>query len=208
MIRSGRTGCGKQGVVSAGRAEAAQIGRDILARGGNAIDAAVAVAFAMGVCEPNASGIGGGGFMLIRDGKTGKSVFLDFRENAPMAATPAMYTPKAPGSNYDKDLSNVYGGKAVGVPGDVAGLLYALEQYGTMTPEQVISPAAQLAREGYDPKYGARPLRRVIQRTVEDTLSEELLLGHIALGDTVRLHVVDGRIAVDKVPEAHGAPFP
>lgn len=149
MIRSGRTGCGKQGVVSAGRAEAAQIGRDILARGGNTIDAAVAVAFAMGVCEPNASGIGGGGFMLIRDGKTGKSVFLDFRENAPMAATPAMYTPKAPGSNYDKDLSNVYGGKAVGVPGDVAGLLYALEQYGTMTPEQVISPAAQLAREGY-----------------------------------------------------------
>lgn len=149
MIRSGRTGCGKQGVVSAGRAEAAQIGRDILARGGNAIDAAVAVAFAMGVCEPNASGIGGGGFMLIRDGKTGKSVFLDFRENAPMAATPAMYTPKASGSNYDKDLSNVYGGKAVGVPGDVAGLLYALEQYGTMTPEQVISPAAQLAREGY-----------------------------------------------------------
>ena len=109
MIRSGRTGCGKQGVVSAGRAEAAQIGRDILARGGNAIDAAVAVAFAMGVCEPNTSGIGGGGFMLIRDGKTGKSVFLDFRENAPMAATPAMYTPKASGSNYDKDLSNVYG---------------------------------------------------------------------------------------------------
>ena len=62
--------------------------------------------------------------------------------------------------------------------------------------------AAQLAREGYDPKYGARPLRRVIQRTVEDTLSEELLLGHIALGDTVRLHVVEGRIAVDKVGEA------
>ena len=62
--------------------------------------------------------------------------------------------------------------------------------------------AAQLAREGYDPKYGARPLRRVIQRTVEDTLSEELLLGHIALGDTVRLHVVEGRITVDKVGEA------
>ena len=149
MIRSGRTGSGKQGVVSAGRAEAAQIGRDILARGGNAIDAAVAVAFAMGVCEPNASGIGGGGFMLIRDGKTGKTVFLDFRENAPAAASPAMYTPKAPGSNYDKDMGNVYGGKSVGVPGDVAGLLYALEHYGTMTPDQVISPAAKLAREGY-----------------------------------------------------------
>mgnify|MGYP002513660413 FL=1 len=149
MIRTGRTGCGKTGVVSAGRAEASQIGRDILAQGGNAIDAAVAVAFAMGVCEPNANGIGGGGFMMIRDGKTGKCVFLDFRENAPAAATPAMYTPKAPGSNEDVNLGNVYGGKAVAVPGEVAGLLYALEHYGTMTPKQVISPAADLAREGF-----------------------------------------------------------
>lgn len=74
---------------------------------------------------------------------------MDFRENAPAAASPTMYTPKAPGSNDDKDLGNVYGGKAVGVPGDVAGLLYALEHYGTMTPKQVISPAAKLAREGY-----------------------------------------------------------
>ena len=149
MIRTGRTGSGTQGVVSAGRAEAAEIGREILAQGGNAIDAAVAVAFALGVCEPNASGIGGGGFMMIRDGKTGKNVFLDFRENAPANAAPDMYTPKAPGSNYDKDLGNVYGGKSVGIPGDVAGVLYALEHYGTMTPEQVISPAAKLAREGY-----------------------------------------------------------
>ena len=149
MIRTGRTGCGKTGVVSAGRAEASQIGRDILAQGGNAIDAAVAVAFAMGVCEPNANGIGGGGFMMIRDGKTGKCVFLDFRENAPAAASPAMYTPKEPGSNFDVNLGNVYGGKAVAVPGEVAGLLYALEHYGTMTPKQVISPAADLAREGF-----------------------------------------------------------
>ena len=149
MIRSGRACTGKTGVVSAGRAEASEIGRAILEQGGNAIDAAVAVAFAMGVCEPNANGIGGGGFMLIRDGKTGKSVFLDFREYAPAAATPAMYTPMEPGSNKDKDLANVYGGKAVAVPGDVAGLLYALEHYGTMTPQQVISPAAALAREGF-----------------------------------------------------------
>ncbi len=149
MIRSGRACTGVHGVVSAGRAEAAQIGRDILAQGGNAIDAAVAVAFAMGVCEPNASGIGGGGFMLLRDGKTGKSVFLDFRETAPKQATPAMFTPKAPGSNEDVESRNMYGGMSVATPGDVAGLLYALEHYGTMTPAQVISPAARLAREGY-----------------------------------------------------------
>ena len=149
MIRSGRACTGKQGVVSSGRAEASQIGRDILAQGGNAIDAAVAVAFALGVCEPNASGIGGGGFMLLRDGKTGKTVFLDFREYAPAAATPEMFSPKAPGSNEDVLMRNVYGGMSVAVPGDVAGLLYALEHYGTMTPKQVISPAAALAREGF-----------------------------------------------------------
>ena len=149
MIRTGRTCTCSQGVVSAGRAEAAEIGRDILARGGNAIDAAVAVAFALGVCEPNASGIGGGGFILLHDGKSGEDVFLDFRENAPEAATPDMYTPAEPGSNYDKDMGNVYSSKASGVPGDVAGLLYAPEHYGTMTPEQVIAPAAALAREGF-----------------------------------------------------------
>ena len=149
MSRSGRACTGRQGVVSAGRAEAAEIGRDILARGGNAIDAAVAVAFAMGVCEPNANGIGGGGFMLLRDGKSGRCVFLDFREKAPAAASSEMYVPKAPGSNEDIQMGNIYGGKSVAVPGDVAGLLYALEHYGTMTPAEVISPAAKLAREGF-----------------------------------------------------------
>ena len=149
MIRTGRTCTAARGVVSAGRAEASEIGRNILQQGGNAVDAAVAVAFALGVCEPNASGIGGGGFMLLRDGKTGETTFLDFRETAPAAATPEMYTPSEPGSNYDKNMGNVYSSKASGVPGDVAGLLYALEHYGSMTPQQVISPAAALAREGF-----------------------------------------------------------
>lgn len=116
MIRSGRSCVGKKGVVSAGRAEAADIGRSILQQGGNAIDAAVATAFALGVCEPNANGIGGGGFMLLRDGKTGDVVFLDFRETAPAAATPSMYTPKEPGSDLDVELANIYGGKAVAPP--------------------------------------------------------------------------------------------
>ena len=149
MIRSGRTCTGEKGVVSAGRAEAADIGRSILQQGGNAIDAAVATAFALGVCEPGASGIGGGGFVMIRDGKTGDCVFIDFREKAPMAATPDMFSPIAPGSTKSVGDEKLYGGKAVAVPGDVAGLLYALEHYGTMTPEQVISPAAELARSGY-----------------------------------------------------------
>ena len=149
MLRTGRSGQGRRGVVSAGRAEAAAIGRDILRQGGNAIDAAVAVAFALGVCEPNASGIGGGGFMLLRDGRTGRCVFLAFREKAPAAARPEMYTPARPGSNEDISLRNVDWGMAVAVPGGGKGLLYALRHYGSMEPAQVIAPAAALAREGF-----------------------------------------------------------
>ena len=181
MIRSGRACKGRHGVVSAGRAEAAEIGRDILAQGGNAIDAAVAVAFAMGVCEPNCSGIGGGGFMLLRDGKTGNCTFLDFRETAPAAAKPDMYTRSAPDSNYDKDLGNVYGGRSVATPGEVAGLLYALEHYGTMTPQQVISPAARLAREGY-----------VVTPLLHDDMAE--LQEHLkAHGDGGKLYLDNGK---------------
>lgn len=149
MIRGGRACSGGKGVVSAGRAEAAAIGRDIIAKGGNAVDAAVATAFAMGVCEPNASGLGGGGFMMIRSAKTGECVFLDFRETAPAEATPAMYQPKAPGSDIDVSMRNIYGGMAVATPGETAGLLYALEHYGTMDRKEVMAPAAKLAREGY-----------------------------------------------------------
>lgn len=157
MIRGPRSCEGSRGMVSSGRAEASEIGRDILAAGGNAVDAAVAAAFALGVCEPNASGIGGGGFMLIRDAQ-GNCTFIDYREKAPMAAKPDMYTPAGPGERnsagppnvpFDVRLRNIYGGMSVAVPGNVAGLLYALENYGTMSPPQVILPAARLARSGF-----------------------------------------------------------
>lgn len=157
MIRGLRSYEGSRGMVSSGRAEASEIGRDILAAGGNAVDAAVAAAFALGVCEPNASGIGGGGFMLIRDAQ-GNCTFIDYREKAPMAARPDMYTPAGPGERnpagppnapFDVRLRNIYGGMSVAVPGNVAGLLYALENYGTMSPPQVILPAARLARSGF-----------------------------------------------------------
>ena len=149
MRRTGRTASGTIGMVSSGRGEASAIGRDILRRGGNAVDAAVAVAFAQGVFEPNAHGIGGGGFLLLRKGATGETVFLDFRETAPQAADPSMYEPDGPGSDIDVRERNIYGGMAVATPGDVAGLLYALEHYGTMEPKDVITPAAELARRGY-----------------------------------------------------------
>ena len=157
MIYGGRACTGAKGVVSSGRAEASEIGREILAAGGNAVDAAVAVAFALGVCEPNACGIGGGGFLLIRDAKTGENVFLNFREKAPAAARADMYQ-KDPdydtskgfeGINYDVNLRNVYSATAAAVPGDVAGLLYALEHYGTLDRQTVMTPAIRLAREGF-----------------------------------------------------------
>ncbi len=149
LIYGGRADKGTRGMVSSGRAEASWIGKEIMAAGGNAVDAAVAVAFALGVCEPNASGLGGGGFMLLRNGRTGKTDFLDFRERAPMASDPSMYEPGGPYPNCDKYMRNVFGGTSAAVPGEVAGLLYALENYGTMDRKTVMAPAIKLAKEGY-----------------------------------------------------------
>lgn len=147
MIRGDRGGIGKVGVVSTGKFEASKIGREILRKGGNAIDAAVASGFALSVCEPNSSGLGGGGFMMIRIAKTGETIFIDFRERAPKNATPEMWKTDKDG----KVIGNkkVEGGKAAGIPGEVAGLLYALEKYGTMSREEVMRPAVNLARNGF-----------------------------------------------------------
>lgn len=147
MIRTDRNAVGEVGVVSTSKFEASKIGREILMKGGNAIDAAVAAGFALGVAEPNSSGLGGGGFMVIRSAKTGETIFIDFRERAPKNSAPEMWIVGEDG----KVIGNqkVEGGKAAGIPGEVAGLLYALENYGTMSREQVIRPAANLARNGF-----------------------------------------------------------
>ena len=147
MLRTGRSAQSAAGMVAAGRWEASCAGREILAAGGNAVDAAVAVGFALGVCEPNANGLGGGGFLMFRSVQTGDCRFLDFREPAPRGASPAMYRVLADGSAADEE--NVYGGKAVAVPGDTSGLLCALERWGTMTPARVLAPAIRLAEEGF-----------------------------------------------------------
>ena len=147
MIRTDRGATGKVGVVSTSKVEASRIGAEILRKGGNAIDAAVAAGFALGVVEPNSSGLGGGGFMLIRIAKTGETVFIDFRERAPQKSSPEMWTIGADGKVVGNQ--KLEGGKAAAVPGEVAGLLYALENYGTMSREQVIRPAANLAKNGF-----------------------------------------------------------
>lgn len=146
-INLNRDAKGKNGVVAAAKPEASQAGIDIMKKGGNAIDAAVATAFALGVVEPNASGIGGGGFMLVRFAKTGEEVFIDFRETAPGKAKPDMYKLDDKGNVVNNE--SIIGGKAVAIPGDVAGLLTALEKYGTMKREDVMQPAIDLAEKGF-----------------------------------------------------------
>jgi gamma-glutamyltranspeptidase/glutathione hydrolase len=129
-------------VVSADRT-ASEIGVNIMRRGGNAVDAAVAVGFALAVTFPEAGNIGGGGFMLIRK-NDGSSVSVDFREKAPSASTETMYLDSA-GNVTDKSFD---GHLAAGVPGTVAGLITALQKYGTMRLADVIQPAIDAAELG------------------------------------------------------------
>ncbi|WP_025646936.1 MULTISPECIES: gamma-glutamyltransferase [unclassified Psychrobacter] len=141
----------KNGMVASQEALASDIGLQILKDGGNAVDAAVAVGFALAVTLPRAGNIGGGGFMMIYDAKQDKTIALDYREKAPSRATRDMYL-DANGEAIS-DLSR-YHGLAVGVPGTVAGLLKALEDHGTMTRQQVMAPAIALAADGIDVTAG------------------------------------------------------
>jgi gamma-glutamyltranspeptidase/glutathione hydrolase len=128
---------------------ASQVGVDVLKRGGNAVDAAVAVGLALAVVWPSAGNLGGGGFMVIRLAK-GKATAIDYREMAPAAAHRNVYLDDK-GEYVDE--SSTYGHAAAGVPGTVAGLSYALEKYGTMKWAQVAEPARRLAAEGFPVWY-------------------------------------------------------
>ena len=136
----------KNGMVASEQALASQAGLQILQAGGNAVDAAVAMGFALAVALPNAGNIGGGGFMMLHDAKTGKEIALDFREMAPAGASREMYV-DANGKVIDgKSLHSHY---AVGVPGTVAGMTHALARWGTMPLPKVMAPAIALAEHGY-----------------------------------------------------------
>jgi gamma-glutamyltranspeptidase / glutathione hydrolase len=130
-------------LVVSGHPLASEVGADVLRSGGNAVDAAVAVAFALAVVHPVAGNIGGGGFLVLRmhDGTVGA---LDFRETAPAAAKPNMYT--AAGTRPDAALT---GHLSVGVPGTVAGLYEAHRRFGRLAWGALLAPAVRLAREGY-----------------------------------------------------------
>lgn len=135
----GNGAIGEHGAVSSFSAATSQVGIDILAAGGNAVDAAVATIFAVGVCEPHHSGIGGSGLMTIYLADTDEYTTIEYMEALPL--------------KYDgtyRKVNDNDNARGAAVPGQVAGLLYALEKYGTMTPAQVLEPAIRLAREGFE----------------------------------------------------------
>lgn len=135
----------QNGVVSSANELASQVGIDVLKKGGNAIDASVAVGFALAVVYPQAGNIGGGGFMVIHF-PDGKNISLDYREKAPSSAFKDMYLDA--NGKVIEDLSTT-GPLAAGIPGSVAGMLYALEKFGTMNREVILSYAIDLAENGF-----------------------------------------------------------
>ena len=154
---AGETAAAPSGMVVSAHRLASQAGVEVLRRGGNAVDAAVAVGYALAVVYPVAGNLGGGGFMTIRLAD-GRSTFLDFRETAPLAATERMYldelgTPRAGASTL--------GHLAAGVPGSVAGLEYARERYGTLGREVLVAPAIALAERGFELTEGDVELLRL-----------------------------------------------
>lgn len=136
---------GKNGMVVSASKLASEVGIEVLKKGGNAVDAAVAVGFALAVTYPAAGNIGGGGFMVIRF-SDGTATTIDYREKAPLSSYEKMFQDSL--GNFLPQLSQE-GTTSAGVPGSVAGLIYALHNYGTMKLNDILQPAIKLAEEGF-----------------------------------------------------------
>ncbi|HWO77476.1 MAG TPA: gamma-glutamyltransferase [Bacillus sp. (in: firmicutes)] len=150
---------GEDGMVATAHPLATEIGADVLRKGGNAVDAAVAIQFALNVVEPMMSGIGGGGFMMVYDGQTKETTIINSRERAPQGATPYMFLDEN-GDPIPFDIRHT-GGDAVGVPGTLKGLETALEKWGTRPMAQLIDPAIKLADQGF-------PIDSVLAEAIAD----------------------------------------
>jgi gamma-glutamyltranspeptidase/glutathione hydrolase len=196
----------RHGMVVAVSPQGADVGRDVLQKGGNAVDAAVATALAMAVTWPAAGNIGGGGFMLVFPGGKAEPVVIDYRETAPLAATRTMYT-RGDGA---------YSHKAVGVPGTVRGLALAHAKFGKLPWKDVVMPAVRLAADGFAiDEVLARSLNSAVSR--HDFAELRRVLGkdggkadwkagdrlvQADLGKTLRLIAEDGPDAFYKGPVA------
>ncbi|PNP81623.1 hypothetical protein FNYG_05137 [Fusarium nygamai] len=148
-------GVGTRGAVASEAQECSYIGRDLLARGGNAVDAMIGTTFCVGVIGMYHSGIGGGGFMIVRD-KKGNYEAIDFRESAPAAAFEGMYQGNVNGS--------IYGGLSVGVPGEVRGFEYAHKKYGSLPWKTVLQGAIKVAQDGF---IVNADMARFIEKTIK-----------------------------------------
>lgn len=192
----------KNGMVVSAHPEASKVGIEILKKGGNAVDAAVAVQFALAVVYPNAGNIGGGGFMVYRSAK-GEVNALDFREKASVAATRDMYLDAAGNPIVEKSL---YGHLAAGVPGSVAGMVEAHKKYGKLSWKEVVQPAIDLAEKGFEiTKRQASELNGLHRKlmdinvngtalvNLESTWQERSLLIQTELANTLKLIQQKGR---------------
>ena len=141
---------GANGMVSSQNAHATEVGAQVLADGGNAVDAAVAVGFALAVTLPRAGNLGGGGFMLVHDAEAKETVAIDYREEAPRRAGRDMFLDEQ--GDVDKDKAR-FSHLSAGVPGTVAGLWLAHRDYGRLPWKSVVLPAVRLAREGFEVTY-------------------------------------------------------
>ena len=149
---------GEAGMVVARDAIASQVGADILAQGGNAVDAAVATGFALAVTFPQAGNIGGGGFMLVHLAKENRTIALDYRELAPAAAHREMFWNKDGGVDGQRSRASH---QSAGVPGTVAGFVHVQQKYGSLPLKKVMAPAIKLAEKGFEVGY---PLAHSLQR--------------------------------------------
>jgi gamma-glutamyltranspeptidase/glutathione hydrolase len=195
---------GKQGMVVTTQDEATKVGLEILRQGGNAIDAAVAVGYALAVTEPCCGNLGGGGFMLIRLAN-GKTKFINFREKAPLAASKDMYLD----ANGDVIASKSREGYlAVAVPGTVKGLEYAQSKYGSLPRHLVIQPAIDLAEQGFiltksdlqvlkfsNEKLKAENVSRIFKKEGKSHYQPGDILAQKQLGKTLRLIAQKGEKA-------------
>ncbi|MEO0777691.1 MAG: gamma-glutamyltransferase [Bacteroidota bacterium] len=153
---------GQNGMVATQHPEATRVGLEVLRAGGNAIDAAVAVGFSLAVVLPRAGNLGGGGFMLVHDAQSQQTQAINYREMAPRRSTRDMYLDEK--GEVDREQINA-SYRAVGVPGTVAGLALALEEYGSLSLAEVLQPAIQLAERGFPISHDlAQLLRRYEDR--------------------------------------------
>ena len=142
---------GRRGMVASHNQLSSEIAAEILAKGGNAIDAGAALGFALAVTLPRAGNIGGGGFMLVHVAAINRTIAIDFRETAPAAASQDMFFDT--NGNVVLDQTYRFSHKSSAVPGSVAGLAHIVENYGSMTLAEVLEPAIRLARDGIEVTY-------------------------------------------------------